>query len=81
MAKAMTGLYEQDGISPERVSHVVAFAMDQPGDTTVNALRLVQPHSPGNGRSAPDHAPSRKSPIQVLMGAKQWIADIQGQKA
>jgi len=46
MAKAMTGLYEQDGISPERVSHVVALAIDQPGDTIVNAFTFCPTAQP-----------------------------------
>lgn len=40
MAQAMTGLYEQYGISPDRVANVVAFAIDQPDDTNVNEFTI-----------------------------------------
>jgi NADP-dependent 3-hydroxy acid dehydrogenase YdfG len=39
-ADAMTSLYEQYGISPDRVANVVAFAIDQPEDTNVNEFTL-----------------------------------------
>lgn len=39
-AEAMTGLYEQYGISPDRVANVVAFAIDQPEDTNVNEFTV-----------------------------------------
>ena len=39
-AEAMTGLYSMFGISPDRVANVVAFAIDQPEDTTVNEFTI-----------------------------------------
>lgn len=39
-AEKMTALYEQYGISPERVANVVAFAIDQPEDTNVNEFTI-----------------------------------------
>ncbi|WGV24161.1 SDR family oxidoreductase [Halotia branconii] len=39
-AKAMTKLYEQHSISPDRVANVVAFAIDQPEDTNVNEFTI-----------------------------------------
>ena len=46
VSKAMTKIYEQYGISPDRVANVVAFAIDQPEDTNVNEFTIgptVQP--------------------------------------
>ena len=40
VAEAMAGLYKQYGISPDRVAHVVAFAIDQPEDTNVNEFTI-----------------------------------------
>lgn len=40
VAEKMTQLYEQYGISPERVANVVAFAIDQPEDTNVNEFTI-----------------------------------------
>ena len=40
VAKKMTKLYEQYGISPARVANVVAFAIDQPEDTNVNEFTI-----------------------------------------
>lgn len=40
VAQAMTGLYAQYGISPDRVANVVAFAIDQPEDTNVNEFTI-----------------------------------------
>ncbi|ACC79337.1 SDR family oxidoreductase [Nostoc punctiforme] len=40
MAEKMTELYEQYGISPDRVANVVAFAIDQPEDTNVNEFTI-----------------------------------------
>lgn len=40
VAKAMTKIYEQYGISPKRVANVVAFAIDQPEDTNVNEFTI-----------------------------------------
>ncbi|OUL33897.1 SDR family oxidoreductase [Nostoc sp. 106C] len=39
-AEKMTALYEQHGISPDRVANVVAFAIDQPEDTNVNEFTI-----------------------------------------
>ncbi|WP_462411611.1 SDR family oxidoreductase [Neobacillus sp. Marseille-QA0830] len=39
-AEGMTALYEQFGITPDRVANVVAFAMDQPEDTNINEFTL-----------------------------------------
>jgi NADP-dependent 3-hydroxy acid dehydrogenase YdfG len=39
-AEKMTALYEQYGISPDRVANVVAFAIDQPEDTNVNEFTI-----------------------------------------
>ncbi|BAZ19196.1 SDR family oxidoreductase [Nostoc sp. LEGE 06077] len=39
-AEAMTKLYEQYGISPDRVANVVAFAIEQPEDTNVNEFTI-----------------------------------------
>src|SRR3954466_11852519 len=36
VSAGMTALYEQYGITPDRVANVVAFAIDQPEDTNVN---------------------------------------------
>lgn len=36
----MTKLYEQYGISPDRIANVVAFAIDQPADTTINEFTV-----------------------------------------
>lgn len=40
VAEAMTKLYAQYGISPDRVANVVAFAIDQPEDTNVNEFTI-----------------------------------------
>ena len=40
MAKGMTALYEKFGISADRVANIVAFAIDQPDDTTVNEFTI-----------------------------------------
>lgn len=36
----MQGTYDTYGISPDRIASVVAFAIDQPGDTTVNEFTI-----------------------------------------
>jgi NADP-dependent 3-hydroxy acid dehydrogenase YdfG len=46
MAEGMTRLYEQFGISPERVARVVAFAIDLPEDTTVNEFTVGPANQP-----------------------------------
>jgi len=42
----MQGLYEQYGIPPERIARVVAFAIDQPEDTTVNEFTVGPANQP-----------------------------------
>ncbi|HEX8695934.1 MAG TPA: SDR family oxidoreductase [Longimicrobium sp.] len=39
-AEGMTQLYEQFGISPERIARVVAVAIDMPEDTTINEFTV-----------------------------------------
>ena len=39
-AKSMENLYDQYGISPDRIASVVAFALDQPDDTNVNEFTV-----------------------------------------
>ncbi|HWV71415.1 MAG TPA: SDR family oxidoreductase [Pseudosphingobacterium sp.] len=39
-AKGMTALYQQHGISAERIADIVAYAVDQPEDTTVNEITV-----------------------------------------
>jgi len=45
-AQAMQGLYQQYGIPAERVANVVAFAIDQPEDTTVNEFTVGPANQP-----------------------------------
>jgi NADP-dependent 3-hydroxy acid dehydrogenase YdfG len=40
MAEGMTALYQQYGISADRIANVVAFAIDQPEDTNVNEFTV-----------------------------------------
>ncbi len=40
MAEGMTAMYEQYGITPDRVANVVAFALDQPEDTNINEFTI-----------------------------------------
>ena len=40
IAAGMTALYDQFGISPDRVADVVAYAIDLPEDTTVNEFTI-----------------------------------------
>ncbi len=42
----MTKLYEQFGISPDRIANVVAFAIDQPEDTTINEFTVGPANQP-----------------------------------
>ena len=39
-AEGMAALYEQVGITPDRIAAVVAFAIDQPADTNVSELTV-----------------------------------------
>jgi NADP-dependent 3-hydroxy acid dehydrogenase YdfG len=45
-AEGMTKLYEKIGISPERIASIVAFAIDQPEDTTVNEFTVGPANQP-----------------------------------
>ena len=46
MADAMQKVYEQYGIAPDRIANVVAFAIDQPEDTTVNEFTVGPANQP-----------------------------------
>lgn len=39
-SEAMQGLYAKFGISPDRIADVVAYALDQPEDTTISELTV-----------------------------------------
>jgi NADP-dependent 3-hydroxy acid dehydrogenase YdfG len=39
-AKGATAMYEQHGIPADRIANVVAYAVDQPDDTTVNEITV-----------------------------------------
>ena len=45
-ADGMGKLYEKFGISPDRIANVVAFAIDQPEDTTVNEFTVGPANQP-----------------------------------
>jgi len=45
-SEAMHGLYAQFGISPDRIADVVAYALDLPGDTTVNEFTVGPANQP-----------------------------------
>ncbi len=42
----MAELYERYGISPDRIANVVAFAIDQPDDTTINEFTVGPANQP-----------------------------------
>lgn len=42
----MQGIYDRYGISPDRIARVVAFAIDQPEDTTVNEFTVGPANQP-----------------------------------
>src|SRR5213082_1765812 len=42
----MRGIYDQFGIAPERIANVVAFAIDQPEDTTINEFTVGPANQP-----------------------------------
>lgn len=42
----MQGVYDKYGISPERIASVVAFAIDQPEDTTINEFTVGPANQP-----------------------------------
>jgi NADP-dependent 3-hydroxy acid dehydrogenase YdfG len=45
-AQGMAKLYERFGISPDRVANIVAFAIDQPEDTTINEFTVGPANQP-----------------------------------
>ncbi|SDC58287.1 NADP-dependent 3-hydroxy acid dehydrogenase YdfG [Terribacillus halophilus] len=45
-AEGMTAMYEQYGITPDRIAKVVAFAIDQPEDTNVNEFTVGPTNQP-----------------------------------
>jgi NADP-dependent 3-hydroxy acid dehydrogenase YdfG len=46
MADAMQKTYDKYGIAPERIANVVAFAIDQPEDTTINEFTVGPANQP-----------------------------------
>lgn len=45
-AEQMQKVYDQYGISPDRIANVVAFAIDQPKDTTINEFTVGPANQP-----------------------------------
>jgi NADP-dependent 3-hydroxy acid dehydrogenase YdfG len=45
-AESMQNVYDQYGISPDRIANVVAFAVDQPEDTTINEFTVGPANQP-----------------------------------
>lgn len=45
-AEAMTGIYKQYGITPDRIAAVVAVAIDQPDDTVINEFTVGPANQP-----------------------------------
>lgn len=45
-ARAMQGIYDKYGIAPDRIANVVAFAIDQPDDTTINEFTVGPANQP-----------------------------------
>jgi NADP-dependent 3-hydroxy acid dehydrogenase YdfG len=45
-AESMQNVYNQYGISPDRIADVVAFAIDQPEDTTINEFTVGPANQP-----------------------------------
>jgi NADP-dependent 3-hydroxy acid dehydrogenase YdfG len=45
-AEGMAKVYERFGISPDRIAGVVAFAIDQPEDTTINEFTVGPANQP-----------------------------------
>lgn len=45
-ADAMQGIYDKYGIAPDRIANIVAFAIDQPEDTTVNEFTIGPANQP-----------------------------------
>src|SRR5438067_1120577 len=46
IAEGMAKLYERFGISPDRIANIVAFAIDQPEDTTINEVTVGPANQP-----------------------------------
>lgn len=46
MAENMAKIYQQYGISPDRIANVVAVAIDQPEDTTINEFTVGPANQP-----------------------------------
>ncbi|WP_445500307.1 short-chain dehydrogenase/reductase family oxidoreductase [Microvirga sp. G4-2] len=46
LAEQMQNVYDGYGISPDRIASVVAFAIDQPEDTTINELTVGPANQP-----------------------------------
>ncbi|MBV6791814.1 SDR family oxidoreductase [Xanthomonas euvesicatoria] len=44
--ESMQGIYDTYGISPDRIADVVAFAIDQPDDTTINEFTVGPSNQP-----------------------------------
>lgn len=42
----MQGIYDKYGISPDRIANIVAFAIDQPDDTTINEFTVGPANQP-----------------------------------
>lgn len=42
----MQGIYDKYGISPDRIASIVAFAIDQPDDTTINEFTVGPANQP-----------------------------------
>jgi NADP-dependent 3-hydroxy acid dehydrogenase YdfG len=45
-AESMQSVYDEYGISPDRIANVVAFAIDQPEDTTINEFTVGPANQP-----------------------------------
>ena len=45
-AESIKDVYDQYGISPYRIADVVAFAIDQPEDTTINEFTVGPANQP-----------------------------------
>ena len=45
-AEAVQDVYDQYGISPDRIANIVAVAIDQPEDTTINELTVGPANQP-----------------------------------
>ena len=45
-AESMQKVYDEYGISPDRIANVVGFAIDQPEDTTINEFTVGPANQP-----------------------------------